>query len=411
MKDNENRQKNLNWFNEQPMEYQLSLFQNYVEMMKIVANNLMNEDITRKCGERYSHQKPESGRYSRWGYNPGSIKIGSEKLPIDVPRYYDNKENIANNSEVYGKIKEQENPTDQTIRSILLGLSQKDYGTISRNIAESFGLSQSTISRRFIEESSEELKKFEQRDLGNYNFIGLIIDGKHLSKEQIILAMGLTESGQKIILGAVQSNSENTLAVKGLLSNLIERNFRFSEGIFCILDGSKGLNKAVREKFGNYCVIQRCQWHKRENVVSYLNQSDQVIYRARLQSAYSEPLYEEAKRKLIAISNDLNKINRTAANSLKEGFEETLTIQRLGLAAELGRSLSTTNCIENLNSRIETYLRKIKYWKSPEMLARWVAMAFIEIEPRLRKINNYQKLYLLRNALKSELKIEQTMVA
>ena len=111
------------------------------------------------------------------------------------------------------------------------------------------------------------------------------------------------------------------------------------------------------------------------------------------------------------IRNDLIKINRSAVSSLDEGLEETLTLHRLGLSVEIGRSLSTTNCLENVNSKLGGYLRKIKYWKSPDMLARWVAMGMIEIESRMRKISNYQKLYLLRKALKSELKLKDRKVA
>ena len=92
-------------------------------------------------------------------------------------------------------------------------------------------------------------------------------------------------------------------------------------------------------------------------------------------------------------------------------MEETLTIHRLGLAVELGKSLTTTNSIENVNSKLARYLRKIKHWKSPDMLARWIAMGLIEVESRLRRIDNYKKLYLLRNALKTELGLNQTKVA
>ena len=120
--------------------------------------------------------------------------------------------------------------------------------------------------------------------------------------------------------------------------------------------GSKGLRKAVKETFGNYCLVQRCQWHKRENVVSYLGEKDAPVLRSKLQSAYSETDYEQAKAKLIEIRNELSKINRSAANSLEEGLEETLTFHRLGLAAELGRSLTITNCIENVNSKLASYL-------------------------------------------------------
>jgi len=411
MEDTKNRLKNLEWLKTQLVEYQLSLFQDYAEIMRIIANNLMQEEMTKRCGERYSREKPNGGRYSRWGYNPGSIKVGSEKIPIEVPRYSDKETKQKENVEIYDKIKEQDRPTEQMIKSILLGLSQRDYGKINKTITESFGISQSSISRKFIEESSKELEMYENRDLSRYDFVALMIDGKYLAKEQIVIAMGITMSGDKLLLGFIESTTENSTAVKGLLKNLLDRNFRFEEGLLCVLDGSKGLIKAVKEVFGKYCLIQRCQWHKRENVVSYLNEKDEVTFRARLQSAYNQPTYEEAKTKLMEIINDLERINRTAANSLREGLEETLTLHRLGLTVELGKSLNTTNSIENVNSKLASYLRKIKYWKTPDMLARWVAMGLIESELRMRKINNYQKLYLLRDALKKELKLTQTKVA
>ena len=411
MQDTHSKEKNLEWMKNQPLSVQLNMFQEYTEIMKIVANTLMQESVTEKCGERYSREKPEGGRYNRWGYNPGSIKVGDEKVPVEVPRYQDEKEDIVRNNEIYEEIKSQNSPNEQMIRSILLGLSQKDYGKISKTVSESFGLSQSTISRKFIEESSKQLEEYERRDLSHYDFISLLIDGKYLAKQQIVICMGITITGDKLLLGFIETTTENSTAVKGLLKNLLDRNFSFTEGLLCVLDGSKGLNKAVKETFGKDCLIQRCQWHKRENVVSYLSEGNAVEYRARLQSAYSEPVYEQAKAKLTEILNDLDKVNRSAANSLREGLEETLTLHRLGLSVQLGRSLSTTNCIENINSRLGSYLRKIKYWKTPDMLARWTSMGLIEIETRLRKINNYKKLYLLREALKYELKLEQKKVA
>lgn len=399
--------KNFEWLLNQPKEYQISLFGEYAEMMKILANQLMNKEIENKCGKKYDRTE----QYSRWSSNPGSIQLGEEKIPIEVPRYHDKQNDTKRNVESYSEIRTQSAPTEALMRSILLGLSQNDYGKVTKTLSDSFGLSQSTISRKFIEESSSELEKYENRDLSRYDFVALLLDGKYLAREQIVIAMGITTGGDKLLLGFIQTTSENTKAVKGLLKNLLERNFRFEEGILSIIDGSKGLRKAVKETFGNYSLIQRCQWHKRENVVSYLSEKEVPVFRSRMQSAYREPSYEMAKTRLMEIKNDLQRINRSAANSLAEGLEETLTLHRLGLSVELGISLSTTNSIENLNSRLGTYLRKIKYWKTPDMLARWVAMAMIEIEPRMRKINNYKKLHLLRKAIKSELKLEQQRVA
>ena len=255
------------------------------------------------------------------------------------------------------------------------------------------------------------MEEFEKRDLGLYDFIALVSDGKYLSRENIVIALGVTITGIKVPLGFIQTTTENSQSVKGLLKNLIDRNFRFTEGILTILDGSKGLKKAVEEVFGEFALTQRCQWHKRENVVSYLREEEKDSFRGKLQRAYSEPNYETAKSGIIEIREELNKINRSVTNLLDEGLEETLTIHRLGLVEELGRSFTTTNLIENLNSQLGKYLRKVKRWVNSEMKSRWIAAALIEAEGKMKRVNNYEKLHLLRTALKSELKLEQQKVA
>lgn len=407
MKNSEIKKENLKWLIEQPMDMQYELFRNFVDIAKLHYNQLVEEELKQKAGEKYERDKP----YSRWGSNPGSIRIGEEKVPVEAPRIYNKENRRTEGSEYYRKLHNIPVPQEEVIKKVIKGLSQKDYEEVTRSVIESFGLSQSSISRSFIEESRKELEAFEKRDLGLYDFIALVLDGKYLSRENIVIALGVTITGVKVPLGFVQTTTENSQAVKGLLKNLIVRNFRFTEGILTILDGSKGLRKAVEEVFGEFNLTQRCQWHKRENVVSYLREEDKDIFRGKLHRAYSEPDYQTSKSRLIEIKNELTKINRSAANSLEEGLEETLTIHRLGLVEYLGRSFTTTNLIENLNSQLAKYLRKVKRWINSEMKSRWIASALIEVEAKMRRVNNYEKLHLLRTALKSELKIEHQKVA
>jgi len=407
MKNSKIKKENLQWLIKQPVKMQHELFQNFVELAKMHYNQLVEEELKEKAGKKYERGK----RYNRWGSNPGSIRIGEEKVPVEVPRVYDKEEERTEEAENYSRLHNIEKPSEELMRKIILGLSQKDYERVTRTVLESFGMSQSSVSRSFIEESSKRLEEFENRDLGKYDFIALIIDGKYLSKDNIIIALGVTITGVKIPLGFVQATTENTEAVKGLIQDLIKRKFRFKEGILTIVDGSKGLKKAISETFGKYALIQRCQWHKRENVVSYLNKNQEDIFRGKLQRAYKEPDYETAKRRLYEIRDELEKINRSAARSLEEGLEETLQMHKLGLAEELGASFSTTNLIENLNSQLRKYLGRIKKWVNPDMKARWLATSLTEIEHKMRRVNNYEKLYLLRTAIKSELKLKQQKVA
>ncbi|HED36925.1 MAG TPA: hypothetical protein ENI76_01560 [Ignavibacteria bacterium] len=408
MQHKEITSKNLVWYLEQQLDVQLDMLKHQTEIIKLVINQLLEDEVRQKAGYKYEHG---SKGYNRWGSNPGSLKIGKERIKMEIPRLYNKANKQTEGLSNYNKIKLSELPTEKLMNEILFGLSQKNYSEIARTTAESFGFSQSSISREFIEASAKALEEFEQRDLGGYDFIGLAIDGKYLRKQQIVIALGITTEGIKIPLGFIETTTENHLSVKGLLADLIKRNFKFREGILVLIDGATGLRKAVEETFGKHALIQRCTWHKRENVVSYLPKEQQEHYRGKLQRAYLEPDYNTAKHKLYEIRIELEKINRSAANSLSEGLKETLTLHSLGLVEQLGKSLLTTNIIENLNSQLGGYIRKVKNWSSSKMRARWVAASLLQIEQRMRRINNYEKLCLLRTAIKSKLNLEQEMVA
>ncbi len=411
MQSTEITSKNLDWFKEQPIEIQMELFSHITEISKLIANQFFQDEVHQKAGSRYERVSREEQKYSRWGSNPGSIKIGDERVKMQIPRLYNTDTNKTEGLENYKKLREIETPADELVRKIIFGLSEKNYGEVAKTTLGSFGLSQSTVSRQFIEESKKTLEEFENRDLGKYDFIGLVIDGKYLQREQVVIALGITIEGIKIPLGFIHTTTEDNISIKGLLKDLIRRNFSFTEGIFTITDGSTGLIKAVKETFGKYALSQRCVWHKRENVVSYLSKDIQKHYRGKLQRAYNEPEYEVAKRKLYEIRIELEKINRSAANSLDEGLEETLTLHKLGLVEQLGKSLMTSNTIESLNSQISKYAGKVTRWSSSNMRGRWIAVSLIQIEKRLNRIVGHDKLNLLRIAIKDELKLEQKRVA
>jgi putative transposase len=399
-KNKEKPVENLKDLLTRPKDIQLSIFKDFLELTSLYAQELFKEEVEKKAGEKYQREnRPEENKYDRWGSNPGSIRVGEEKIPIRVPRLLNREDNTKKEVDIYKQIKHLEAPEEHLLKKIILGLSQKDYEKVSKRIADSFGLSQSTISRRFKEQSKEILKEFENRDLGKYDFIALVLDGKYLKNEQVVIALGITMGGIKIPLGFIQTNTENSVAIKGLLKDLIRRNFRFEEGILAITDGSKGMIKAVREVFGSFVFMQRCQWHKRENVVSHLNKDQQKIFRRKLREAFSNPGYQEALKKLLLIVDELERINHSAANSLREGLEETLTLHKLGVAEELGEHLGTTNSIESVNSQIARYVRKVKRWKNGDMIARWISVSLVEIQPRLKKLYHYRKLPLLRKAL------------
>ena len=403
--------KKISWLLEQDLDVKITALQHHLDISRMLVNDILEDEVKSYTGSWYSHNKPHDGRYSRWGTNPGSIKLGERRIKLEVPRLYDNESDCNKPLESYGKLREMDSLDDRILKAVLLGLSTRDYEQVIGNLLDGFGLSSSSVSSEFIEQSSSKLEDFENRDLSDYDFVSLFIDGKYLAKEQIIIVLGVTIKGDKIPIGFVQSHSENSNVIKDLLNKLIDRGLRYEEGLLCVIDGSKGISKAIKEIFGNYAVIHRCHWHKRENVLKYLSENKQDHYRRRINQAYRTDDYDEARKLIKEIITDLKTDNLSASRSMEEGLEETLTLHRLDLIEDFRRSFATTNCIENLNSQIEKYLRKVKCWKTSSQRYRWVASALLDIEHRMRKVDNYTKLSMMRTKIKHELKIENKEVA
>jgi transposase-like protein len=207
-------------------------------------------------------------------------------------------------------------------------------------------------------------------------------------------------------LGFVETDTETEKVLTPFLRSLVDRGLDVSGGLLVVIDGGKGLRSAVNKALKGRAVVQRCQWHKRENVVSYLARSEQATWRRRLQKAYERPTEKEARAALEALRVELEEKNQSAAASLAEGLEETLTLHRLNVFGLLGRSLKTTNCLESVNALVEERCAKVDAWKNSNQKQRWLATALMEIEPRLRRIVGYRHLPKLREAIQRELKIE-----
>jgi len=396
-----NLRENVAWLMDQPIDVKISLLQEVGGLCKILINDLLDEFVEKHTGPAYSR----SGEFYRHGSNPSSLKLNGERLAVNVPRIRDRQTGSSYNLPEFKELQEHVKETKAPfMESLLAGLSTRNYDGVVGRFLEGFGLSKSSVSREFVSRSRKKLRELQERDLSSERYVALMIDGKSTLGDQIIIAMGITEHGTKKVLGLVQSTTENHKPVKALLVNIIKRGFRFSNGILVVLDGSKGLRKAVRLTFGSKAIVQRCQWHKRENVLSYLPKKDKAYWKGRLSKAYKKHEFKEAKAELKSIMNELKQINISAANSLNEGLNETLTLQKLGLSFELSRSLSTTNCIENLNGSIQRQIRNNTKWQSSDHLQRWIAAACLKAELSMRKIVGCKKLPKLQKAIKKYIK-------
>ena len=275
-------------------------------------------------------------------------------------------------------------------------------------IPGAIGLSSSTVSRGFIQASAAQLRAVQERDLSGEDVVAVFLDGTTFADATMVIALGITLAGAKRFLGFVETHTENATVLTPFLRSLVERGLDLSQGVLVILDVGKGLRTAVRKAFRGRALVQRCQWHKRENVVSYLAKTEQTVWRQRLQRAYNRPDYDEALGALETLHGELDERNQSAADSLAEGLDETLTLHRLGVYGVLGRSLKTTNCLESVNALVEERCAQVDRWQSSSQRHRWLATALLDIEPRLRRVRGYRHLPTLRAALKRELKIDTT---
>ena len=348
------------------------------------VNDELVEEFERLTGTKHRHDES----LNRWGRQPGSVYLGEEKFRIEVPRVRDTARNTEVQLKSYEKFQRPGEVDARVMKKILLGLSA------------------SSVSRKTIRASAKRLQELSERRLNDEDYAAVFIDGKSYSEDGIVLAVGITLQGGKRILGMVQTATENGKALAEFFGDLIDRGLDFSQGILFVIDGSKGLISATQKVFVGYAVIQRCQWHKRENVVSYLAKGDQAKFRRKLQAAYEKPTYEEASLELEKIRKELGILNRSAAASLEEGLEETLTLHRLGLFQELGISFKTTNVIESIQARMGQYTDKVDYWRNSDQKQRWVASALMDLEPRLRRVKGFKYLPLLRERIQQELGID-----
>jgi putative transposase len=338
----------------------------------------------------------------RFGTNPGSVILGNQRVPIRVPRVRGKGGEIA--LESYEMLHGDGDPQG-VYQSILRGVSCRDYESTIQGEDGAISKSKSTVSRRFVNVSSKQLKVFQERELQQHDIVAIFIDGTPFADDQMVVALGITLEGKKVILGFVQAGTENTRAVSLFLRSLVDRGLSVEQGVLAVTDGSKGLLAGLKQAFAGKLIIQRCQWHKRENVVSHLAKTDQDAVRKQLQQAYERPVLEEAQQALKAISGDLNKVNQSAAASLDEGWQETLSLHRLGMFGKIGKSFKTSNCLESINASAEKYCGKIDHWINSSQKQRWLACALADIEPSLRRVKGWEHMPALRKAIKQELGI------
>jgi putative transposase len=270
-------------------------------------------------------------------------------------------------------------------------------------MADTVGVSKSSVSRQMIEASEAEVEALLSRRFDEVKLVILYIDGMVFGDHIMIGAVGVDIDGNKHVLAIREGATENATVVKELLEDLVARGVKPEQKRLFVIDGSKALRTAINAVFGSHQPVQRCRAHKLRNVVDHLpkDQKDQV--KSVLRAAWKM----EAKAgmaRLKKLAQWLEREYPSAAASLLEGLEECFTINRLDIPPSLHRCLATTNLIESPHSGVRMRTRRVCRWRDGGMVERWMASAFLATEKNFRKMMGYRDLWALEailNGLKS----------
>jgi putative transposase len=380
-----------------------------------VMGELVEAEVTEVCGPKGRHDSNREA--NRHGTEDGKVTLGGRRIPVRRPRVRSVGDEGGVEHEVrlesYDTLASVDLLADHMVASMLAGLSGRRYQRALEPVGETVeavasGVSQSSVSRRFITATAERLAEFRARPLDDQRWLICFVDGFDFAGHTMVGALGVTADGTKVPLGVVEGSTENATVVRHLISGLRDRGLDASQGLLFVLDGGKALTKAVRDVFGESAVIARCRVHKERNVMDHLPETERPWVRRKLRAAWANPNANDAEAALRALAAQLEKVNPDAAASLREGLAETLTVTRLGVTGSLLKTVMSTNPVESMIEIVRAHARNVKRWQDGDMRLRWAAAGMVAASAQFRRVKGYRQLPKLAAALRTAVGAETT---
>jgi putative transposase len=365
-------------------------------------DELMRDDAARIVGEKGKHRVDRTHHY--WGKTRSELTFGGRRISVEKPRVR-SKDGREAALPALEEFRDRDPLSERVMNQLLLGVSTRGYDASLEprpSAVRARGSSKSSASRSIVAKTRQRLSVSLERRLDDLDLIGLLIDGIEVARQTVVVALGITSDGTKVPLGLAQGSTENAALCTSLLQGFLSRGLRVEDRVLCIIDGGKGIRKALDDVFGDRAVIQRCQVHKQRNLREHLPEARHSYVLSTMRDAYGAATADTARKKLRALVSWLETNgHEDAAASLREGLEETLTVVRLELPLTLRRSLATTNSIENLVSSIRRVTRNVKRWRGGDMIRRWAGLGLFNAAKRFRRIKGYREMPKLVTALRT----------
>ena len=351
------------------------------------------------AGEKQRGRKKESIRW--YGSQTGSVKLSDRKLQVRKPRLREKGPGKGREVEIpaYSAINANGKLGNRVLEILMANVSTRNYEKVIPEMAHTVGVSKSSVSRNFVEQSGRELKRLTERRFDEKEFLIIYLDGVIFGEHHVLCAVGVDAEGEKVVLGIKDGASENGATTTALLEDLVDRGIDPGRKYLFVIDGSKALRSAINRVFGRSHPVQRCRNHKIRNVVAKLPEDLADHVRSVMKAAFRLP-WKEGIAKLRKQADWLRPLHPDAAASLEEGLEELFTINRLELSSSLRLCLGTTNIIDSSHSGVRIRTRRVGRWRNGQMVLRWAASAFLATEKSFRKIQGYRDLWMLQAKLK-----------
>ena len=338
----------------------------------------------------------------RWhGTQNGRVSLADRQIKVKRPRLRHKQEGEVR-VPAYESLQENSATAQRMMGALLRGVSTREYEEVLPEMAETAGVSRSSVSRQAIEGSVEQLRRLRERRWEQADLLVLYIDGQRFGAHHVISAVGINSAGEKQVLGIELGATENAAAVTRLFTNLREQGLPTDRKYLFVIDGAKALRAAIEEVFGAGQPVQRCRNHKMRNVVDELPKEQHAQAMNLMRAAWRTSDAEEGVKRLEQLARFLEHEHESAARSLREGLAEMFTIQRLQLPPSLYKCLGTTNVIESPQSGVQKRTHNVTRWRDAGMVERWIASAWLLTEKHFRKVIGHRDLWALAVALGRE---------
>ncbi len=369
-----------------------------------VLDQMMHTEATSLAGPKGRHDPDRT--HKRHGTEAGSVVLGGRRVPIRRPRVRSADDTSEAALETYQVAHASDLLAEHMVGAMLAGLSTRRYPAALEPVgaaveAEAHATSKSTVSRRFVNATADQLVELMSRRLDNERWLIMFIDGFTFGDHLLVGALGVTADGTKVPLAVAEGTTENKTLVTRLLADLSDRGLDVSGGVLFVVDGSKALTRGIPAVFGAKAQIQRCRIHKERNILDHLADTEHPWVRRKLRAAWTNPDPDAATAALEALARALQRQHPGAASSLREGLSETLTVTRLGVTAALLKTVFSTNPVESMIEIVREHSSNVKRWRDGEMALRWAAAGMEAARSQFRRVKGYRQLPQLAAALEA----------